>query len=156
MNKPILYFDMDEVLTNFCGHPSLEFWDKTKTNPPEMYEAGFFEQLKPFPGAISSVTQLINEDEWDIYILTQPVSKSPTSYMEKANWICKHLPDLKDKIIMTQNKGLNIGDVLVDDNEKWEKVFKGTFILFRRDLLPELMWRNVLRDLKYIKENMNG
>ncbi len=156
MDKPILYIDMDEVLADFCGHPSLEGWDKTKRNPPEMYEAGFFEQLRPFPGAISAITRLINEDEWDIYILTQPVAKSPVSYMEKANWICKHLPDLRDKLILTQNKGLHIGDVLVDDSEKWEKVFKGTFILFRRDLLPELMWRNVLRDLKYIMEKRNG
>lgn len=154
MNKPILYIDMDEVLCDFCGHPSLEQWDRTKRNPPEMYEPGFFESLKPFPGAIYSITKLLNEDEWDIYILTQPVAKSPVSYMEKANWICKWLPDLRDKLILTQNKGLHIGHVLVDDSEKWEKVFKGKFIHFRRDMLPEAMWRNVLRDLKYIMEGI--
>lgn len=147
-SKPILYVDMDEVLVNFCSHPSLKLWDRTQQNPPEMYEPGFFESLRPLPGAISSVTRLINENEWDIYILTQPVAKSPVSYMEKANWICKWLPDLRDKIILTQNKSLNIGDVLVDDNEKWGKVFAGKFILFKRNMPSVIMWSHVLRELK--------
>ena len=151
---PILYLDMDEVLANFCGHPSLEFWDKTKRNPPEMYEAGFFESLQPLPGAISSVTRLINENEWDIHILTQPVAKSPVSYMEKANWICKHLPDLRDKIILTQNKGLLIGNVLVDDSIKWKQLFTGEFILFRRDLPPAIMWGYVLVELDKLLEEI--
>lgn len=156
MSKPILYLDMDEVLADFCGHPSLEFWDKSKRNPPEMYEAGFFESLKPLAGAISAVTRLINEDQWDIYILTQPVAKSPVSYTEKANWICKHLPDLRDKIILTQNKGLCMGSVLVDDSIKWEKDFHGHFIFFKRDVPPVIMWAHVLVDLKRIREHISG
>ena len=151
---PILYIDMDETICDFCGHPSLALWDKTKRNPPEMYEEGFFDSLKPLPGAIYSMTKLINENEWDIHILTQPVAKSPVSYMEKANWICKHLPDLRDKIILTQNKGLLIGNVLVDDSIKWAQLFTGEFILFRRDILSEHMWRNVLRELKYIRKGI--
>lgn len=151
--KPILYIDMDEVLADFSGNQALEFWGRVKRNPPQMYEPGFFESLQPLPGAISSVTQLIQEDNWDIYILTQPVSKSPISYMEKANWILKWLPELRDKLIMTQNKALNIGDVLVDDSEKWEKVFTGTFIIFRRNVPSITMWPAVLRDLDYILES---
>ena len=122
--------------------------------PIPMYEEGFFDSLKPLPGAIYSMTKLINENEWDIHILTQPVAKSPVSYMEKANWICKHLPDLRDKIILTQNKGLLIGNVLVDDSIKWAQLFTGEFILFRRDILSEHMWRNVLRELKYIRKGI--
>ena len=144
--KPILYIDMDEVLCDFTGHYSLKHWDKTKRNPPAMYEPGFFEDLQPLSGAISSVIKILNSNKYDVYILTQPVAKSPISYTEKVNWVYKYLPDLGGKIIMTQDKSLIKGNFLIDDSEKWRS-FEGEFIHFKTDIHPLEMWNEILKIL---------
>lgn len=114
-----------------------------------MYEPGFFEELKPMPGARTFVSKLLDAGFWDVHILTQPVALSPISYTEKATWVREHFPELITKITMTQNKFLLRGDVLIDDSEKW-KDFQGVFILFKpRDMSSWTEARDRLKLLEY-------
>jgi len=144
-SKKTLMIDMDEVLANFSSSHRLADWDGS-FNPPAMYEKGFFEELEPLPGAIKAVIKLLNSNKFDIWILTQPVAKSSKSYAEKATWIWKHLSDLGDKIIMTQNKILVKGDILIDDSKKW-KNFEGTFMHFKPEVPSFLMWEEIVTRL---------
>lgn len=138
----LIYIDMDEVIADFSGSKELKI---VRYNPPEMYSPGFFLNLEVKPGAQRTIQQLIR-DGYNVQILTQPVSMSPISYTEKAQWIMKHFPTLGDKINMTQDKGNFMGAYLIDDNLKWKEPFEangGKFIHFHPDLKSEQMWHNV-------------
>lgn len=140
--KKLVYLDMDGVLADFCAGLTHLIHD-----PAEMYSPGFFLSLPPIPGALQAVRELLKRG-YDVHILTQPVANSPISYTEKAQWICMWLPELKNKITMTQDKGLCVGDFLVDDNkEKWESIFKGKFIHFDPSKNSEEEWEKVLKIL---------
>jgi len=140
-----LLIDMDEVLVDFVGSPRLKNWGGEYA-PIQMYEKGFFKELKPIPGAIDAINSLISSNFYDIYICTQPVARSPHSYSEKIEWIAKYIPDLIDKVIMTQNKNIIKGDILIDDNQKWAN-FGGKFIHFVPELTPKRQWKDITKQL---------
>ena len=121
VKRKILCIDMDNVLADFSGSPRLRNWQEKKRNPSSMYGKNFFRDLEPLPGAIEAVMEIIASNKYDVYILTQPVAKSPHSYSEKVEWVLTHIPDLMDKIIMCQNKAMVKGDILVDEPDRdWE------------------------------------
>ena len=143
--KKTLLIDMDEVLCDFKSSQRLKDWDR-KNSPSAMYELGFFEELSPLPGAMKAVHEILGSGKYDIYICTQPLAKSVISYTEKAAWVGKYLPDLIDKIIMTQDKSLIKGDILIDDNKKW-KEFGGEFVWFNPDKPSDIVWGKITKDL---------
>lgn len=147
MNKKILYIDMDDTIADFCLSANNQFG---RVESSRMYKEGFFFNLKPIPGSLSSVRKLI-EMGFDVWILTQPLSDSFLSYTEKAQWIGQWFPELKDKIVMTQNKGLHIGNYLIDDNKlKWKTSFEsggGKFVHFdyHKALDKEAEWTRIIK-----------
>lgn len=140
--KKIVYVDMDDTISDFDG----EFSPVSYFAVRKMYEPGFFYNLKVIPGALSGVRGLIRLG-YDVHILTQPVAESAHSYSEKVQWIGLHFPDLISKVHMTQNKGLFVGDYLVDDNEeKWKEKFEkngGKFVRF--DYRNPNMWSDIVK-----------
>ena len=148
MRKKILLLDMDQVLVDFYSHPTLKI-PKDSINHPSIYKKGYFAKLKPIPNALNCVRELIHCGKYDIYICTQPLATSPHSFGEKADWIKRYLPELEHKIIMTCNKNLVKGDILIDDSIKW-KDFGGKFIHFNykeKDFSPFLRWLQVIKEL---------
>lgn len=144
MDMKKIYIDMDEVVADFSGNKKLE---SSKYNPPEMYVPGFFLELEVKDGALEIIHKLIS-DGHDVQILTQPVAMSPLSYVEKAQWILKHIPVLASKINMTQDKGNFIGDYLIDDSIKWKDKFEengGKFIHFDLEKSSQAMWQEAYR-----------
>jgi 5'(3')-deoxyribonucleotidase len=147
--KKIIFIDMDDTIADFdgvfkeAGVPCNEF------EVHKMYEPGFFFKLKPLPGALAGVRALMRLG-YDIHILTQPVAESAHSYSEKVQWISLHFPDLVSKVHMTQNKGLFVGDYLIDDNErKWKEKFEangGKFIHFVHS--NRHMWDYIVQQFK--------
>lgn len=137
MKKKLIFVDMDDVLADFNSSDKIPANEKHLYHHPEIYKEGFFLTLKPMPGAIAFINRLLMESQFDVQILTQPVAGNPYSYTEKVQWVYKYFPQLASKINMSQNKLLFRGDVLIDDNPKWED-FKGTFIQFNpKDPLEE-------------------
>lgn len=146
--KKIVYLDMDDVIADFkrdakChkGQFCVEF----------MYEEGFFLNLKPVEGSQFSVRTIANMG-FDIWILTQPLAENADSYTEKAKWISMWFPELYSKIIMTQNKGLHLGDYLIDDNEaKWKNKFEATggkFVHFEYEGDHRMSWHSIVEFFK--------
>jgi 5'(3')-deoxyribonucleotidase len=140
--RKTIFIDMDEVCADFSGSKDLKV---VRYNPPEMYGPGFFLNLDVKEGAQRAVQQLLR-DGFDVHILTQPVAMSPISYTEKVQWVMKHFPSLSNKINMTQDKGLFVGEYLIDDSLKWKEPFEkngGVFIHFDLSIPSEQMWDNV-------------
>lgn len=145
--KKIVYLDMDGVLANFwlgVGRPDAEW------NPPEMYVKGFFRNLPVMEGAKEAVAQLLANPNLDVYIASKPDSINMHSATEKFEWINEHFPALIKKIFLTCDKGHLNGDFLIDDDEdRWKKKFRGTFLVFDEHK-PIESWDRILHILKIV------
>lgn len=124
--KQIIYVDMDDTMCDFMGM----FWKKLKENPAIKFpqsQYGFFTSLEPIKGAIDTMNML--KERYDVYILTRPSYLNPLCYTEKRVWVEQHMGiEWCQKLIMCPNKGLMIGDYLIDDMP-WPE-FKGEQIRF--------------------------
>lgn len=129
--KKIVYVDMDDVIADFWNGAM----DPVSKQVLErrMWDKNFFLNLAPIPGSQAALFE-IGKMGFDIYILSQPLAECPESYTDKAKWIQLYFPQLYNKIVLTQNKGLHLGGYLIDDNAfKWQKKFEqngGKFIHF--------------------------
>jgi 5'(3')-deoxyribonucleotidase len=137
---------MDDTIVDFHSHPTLKI-PKNHYNHPNMYKETYFRLLKPLPGAIDYIRALIELKAYEVCICTQPVAGLPWSYSDKAEWIKQYMPDLEDKITMTQNKSKVLGDFLIDDNLKW-KTFPGKFIHFNPELDSKSQWKDIYNYFK--------
>lgn len=130
MNKPILFFDMDNVLVNFqSGIDKLD--EATKQEYGEYYDSagvfheahyddvpGIFALMEPIKGAKEAVQKLA--EKYDVYILSTAPWKNPTACNDKLAWVKKHFGGEKGdvfykRLILTHHKDLCHGDYLIDD-----------------------------------------
>ena len=136
----IVHVDMDDCLCKYkeayinayISNPSIEY--------PQSVP-GFFLSLEPLPGAIEAVKWL--EQHHEVYITTRPSYLNVHCYSEKREWVEKYfgLHTCKN-LTFAPNKGLIIGDVLIDDFH-WER-FTGRQILFGSNEFPN--WEAVLNE----------
>ena len=144
----IVYIDMDDVLCDYRTAfnnaieetPSIAF-------PQSQY--GFYANLAPITGAIESVQKLINSEKFDPYILTAPSTRNPFSYTEKRVWIEKYFGiEFTEKLIISPNKGLLKGDILIDDliSGRGQENFEGKIMQFGSANYPD--WKTVIAQLE--------
>lgn len=151
-----IHIDMDDTSADFGGAEVFgEVIDDTK-----MYQPGFFRDLKPIDGALVGIRKLIKLG-YDVQILTQPVANSPHSYSEKVQWIGMWLPELLHKVNMVQDKGMVVGDYLIDDNlNKWKHRFErngGKFIHFpyeRHSKNHKAAWEIIVKNFETLAESI--
>ena len=142
MTKKRIFIDMDGVLCDY---------DKKAASTPQYLKdryndchgiPGFYRDLEPLPGALDAWHYLF--DNYDVYIASSPSWSNPSSWIDKRLWVANHLgPKSKKRLILTHNKGLLDGDILIDDNI-WNGVedFKGTHIHFGQEGAEN--WETVL------------
>jgi len=123
MKKKTIFIDMDGVIANFAKAAEEGGW---KHRPDKHVNYG---ELEVMPGAIEALEKL-NQD-FDIFIASTPPWDRPDMWGAKREWIAKHFPYLKRKLILTHRKDLLIGDILIDDS-RWrgQPDFKGTWLWF--------------------------
>jgi 5'(3')-deoxyribonucleotidase len=105
---------------------------------------GFYANLSPITGATESVQKLIDSEKFDPYILTAPSTRNPFSYTEKRVWIEKHFGiEFTEKLIISPNKGLLKGDILIDDliSGRGQENFEGKIMQFGSADYPD--WKTV-------------
>ena len=121
--KKTIFIDMDGVIANFAKAAEEGGW---KHRPDKHVNYG---ELEVMPGAAEALRKL-NQD-FDIFIASTPPWDRPDMWGAKREWIAKHFPYLKRKLILTHRKDLLIGDILIDDS-RWrgQPDFKGAWLWF--------------------------
>lgn len=148
MGRKIIQIDMDDTMADFKGHLAFGGRPVDAVNISVMYEPGFFRDLKPIAGALVAIRALIRMG-FDVQVCTQPVAESAHCYAEKVQWLGMWIPELVQKVNMTQDKGLILSHYLVDDNaEKWKSKFEnagGQFIHFRYHENHQKEWERIVK-----------
>ena len=144
--KPILYFDMDNVLVDFqSGVDQLD--DETRKRYEDKYEEvpSIFSTMRPLEGAIEAFTLLA--EHYEVYILSTAPWRNPSAWSDKLNWVKRYLGERGYKrLILSHHKNLNRGDYLIDDRTKnGASDFEGELILFGSDRFPD--WKHVVEYL---------
>jgi 5'-nucleotidase len=148
VDKKIVYVDMDHTLCDF----STSYLKYKKDFPDIEYPhslPGFFSGLAPMPNAIEVFQWLANLDNVDLYILTAPSVRNPSSYTEKRLWVEEHLGmESAYKLIISPNKGLNLGHYLIDDyiEGKGQENFQGELLQFGSSEYPD--WKSIQEHFK--------
>ena len=133
-----IFVDMDGVIVDFDAYAkrldlSGEVIKKMR---------GAYLEMEPIPGALHAVRSLIGMGH-DVWLATKPPTGISWAYADKVEWVLKHIPELKRKIIFTHDKSLLRGDVLIDDRPHKANAedFEGLLIHFS---LPHCGWSEVL------------
>lgn len=140
-----IYIDMDRVMFDYdtgyglmaARHPHVRF---VQSLP------GFFAGLDPLPGAVAAVNTLRHLA--DVWVLTAPSVRNPLSYTEKRLSIEAHFDlDFAHRLIISPDKSLLKGDVLIDDftEGKGQDRFEGELIHFGSATYPD--WSAVMAAL---------
>lgn len=136
---------MDNVLCDYKA----AYQEAIKQDPVNKYpqsQYGFFVNLKPIKDAIESAIELSKNNE--VYILTAPSVRNPFSYTEKRVWVENWLGmKFVERLIISPNKGLFHGDILIDDhlNGNGQELFSGRLIQFGCSQYPT--WTEVLCEI---------
>jgi 5'(3')-deoxyribonucleotidase len=134
-----IFVDMDGVLVDFDAfRKKMELTGEEVKRMPGAYIA-----MEPIPGALEGVRSLIGMGH-DVWIATKPPTGVPVAYAEKVAWILKHLPELKRKIILTHDKSLLCGDVLIDDRPHKANASKFTGRLIEFGPIAKIGWNEIL------------
>lgn len=159
--KPIVYFDMDNVLVDFQSgvdkipaevKAEYECDAKGKTHYDDI--PGIFSKMEPFKGAIEAVKKI--SAEYEVFILTTAPWNNPSAWSDKLEWVKKHFPkEFHKRVIISHHKDLLKGDFLIDDRgDKGQSDFEGQWIEFGSKEFPD--WPTVtdylLNDVKKLKE----
>ena len=85
-------------------------------------EPDFFDDLKPIPGAIKSLTSLHMEGH-DVFIATAHAD-NPQCASAKIRWVQEHLGFSRKQVILIHSKHMLKGDVFIDDTPKKLKAYR--------------------------------
>lgn len=144
----IIYIDMDDTLCDFSGAFHYKLWQNPEIHYPQS-QYGFFANLQPLTGAISAVKALIECPLYDPHILTAPSVMNPLCYTEKRVWVEQHFGiEFADKLIISPNKALLKGEILIDDNieGKGQDHFDGRLIHFGSPDFPD--WAAIRKEFR--------
>ncbi|KAJ0016382.1 hypothetical protein NQD34_014672 [Periophthalmus magnuspinnatus] len=76
----------------------------------------FFLELEPLPGGVEAVKEMAKMDNTDVFICTSPIKSYNHCPYEKYAWVERHFGhDFLDQVILTRDKTLVCGDILIDD-----------------------------------------
>jgi len=143
-DKKIVYVDLDDVVFNF-SKAHKEAIERTPGIKYPQSQLDFFRKLEPIDSSIESVKSLMKSDYFDVYFLTAPSLPNPMCYTEKCLSIKDHFgQEGVNKLIISPNKGLSIGEYLIDDHAtgRGQDKFQGKFIHFGSSEFPN--WKSVL------------
>jgi 5'-nucleotidase len=80
-----------------------------------MCETGFYDRLEPIPGSRTALREMVKEGH-DVRIVTSPWVSNPTCASDKLNWVIRRYGNhWGQRVILTTDKTLVRGDVLIDD-----------------------------------------
>lgn len=127
-----------EIHTDHMGFKNHPLHDPRYSNDmfKIMRSPGFFRNLPLISGASEAINEII-EKGYNVYFVTIPMISNPTCADDKYKWVKEHFgEELALKTILTHDKSLIKGDILIDD---WPKV--------HQTMTPS--WIHLLYNTKY-------
>lgn len=80
-----------------------------------MDQPSYYARLEPIEGALDALQAMLDAGH-DVFIVTSPWVTNPTCASDKLAWIVRHLGvEWAKRVVITSDKTLVYGDVLVDD-----------------------------------------
>ena len=79
-----------------------------------VHAPGFFRDLPVTPGAQSGVKTLLDAG-CAVFVCTSPKLANPSCASDKFDWITRHIPSLRRNVVVTKDKTLVHGHLLIDD-----------------------------------------
>lgn len=135
VDKLIILVDMDQTIAGF-DEELFRRWNERWSDIPIPYrntytyqneddyermkniagESGFFESLPMYDGVAATLNSWQNRENVEIFLCTKPLDKRDPCVIEKYKWVEKNLgPQWKDRVIITNDKTLCYGHILIDD-----------------------------------------
>jgi 5'(3')-deoxyribonucleotidase len=139
MKKKVLLIDMDCILVDMMPYWLSEYsrrsgesirlkdldtyWLRTVVEKPEiideiLHEEGFFLDKPLMPGAREYFQKLIEDDRFDVVVLTQPPRRADHSVREKRIWMEERFSDFEQTNMMFGHRKELVapsGDLIFDD-----------------------------------------
>ena len=138
-----IYVDIDETLAEYSKSV------QAGTGEFPQSAVGFFRKLPLKPGAQEGIKKLNNMGHL-VNFATRPSYKNPHCFTDKAMWTLENFGwDAYMALIITPDKSLLIGDVLIDDHfENGQPNFKGFWFKFGSPECPD--WESVVEMVELI------
>ncbi|MDZ7807278.1 MAG: hypothetical protein U5K71_09180 [Gracilimonas sp.] len=148
----IVYVDLDGVIADF--HKA---WDEHPLSKHKDYKGrpdklpGIYEDLETIEGGVEAVKKLLNDERFEVFILSSAPWDNPDAWTHKRLWVEQHFGnEIRNKLILTKRKDLMIGEYLIDDlGYNGAAEFKGKWIHFGSYEFPN--WEVVL---DFLENNM--
>lgn len=140
-----------EIIENYVEHTNKEEEPLTRSNMRLVVsrvpknrailntiqcEPNFFYDLEPIDGAVDAINKM-REIGWNVFFCSHPEHTSEYCHNDKNRWVRKYFGDDAAKnLILTQDKTLVRGDVLIDDRSQIPGIAKPEWrhILFTTEL----------------------
>lgn len=146
---PKIFIDMDGPLVDF------ERFVQERCSNGERVKSmvGAYKEMEPTPGGLEAVASLIGMG-FDVWLATKPPTGVSHAYADKVEWVLKHLPQLKRKIILTSDKGILGSDLdfLIDDRPHRANctAFPGVLMEFHP---TKWTWESILSYFRCLENN---
>ena len=125
-------FDMDGVIVDFMK-PVCEWLEIDETTLTEYRleklfpgegqailnyygKAGYFTDLKCYPGAKEFLDKLAQRDNCTLWFISKPSVSKPVTYADKIKWVDEHFPSMSNRTLLGQDKSLVHVDILIEDD----------------------------------------
>lgn len=169
--KPVLLLDMDGPIADF----DQAFWDLCEQNRWDLNiesldgpgrkrfmtdnvvsaahrrmarnvidDTQWFRHLPVTDGARAGMPALM--EHFDVWVCTKPLEVNRHCRDDKAYWLRRHFPELERKLIITPDKSLVAGHVLLDDAIKYRWIGRAdwTPVVFRSVFNgPGSLWQHI-------------
>ncbi|MFB6212499.1 MAG: 5'-3'-deoxyribonucleotidase [Candidatus Magasanikbacteria bacterium] len=115
-NRDVVPLEKRETFYIYEDYP-----EEFKKDVEEIYKSpSFVEELPAVPKSIESVKKMSSIGH-EVFICSSPFVSSLESFSEKVRWVEKHLGEgFVRRTILTKDKTLIKGDILIDDNPNVE------------------------------------
>lgn len=180
----IILVDMDNTLVEFDGgllkqwrelypdefyvplekrttfHPHKDYPEHLQEKIHKLcHSKGFIKNLPPVPGGMEAIREMLERGH-DVRFCTSHLFEYDYCVLEKYQWIDEHFgPEFIDRIILTRDKTLIRGDLLIDDKPEISGIMQPTWehILYDRPHNRQIQNRRRLtwtnwRDIVFAKE----
>lgn len=146
---------LSEHITFASAGSEVDYWRTRMRKSIERH--GYFYDLAPITGAEEGIQKLLDAG-LDVWVCSKPLEASPSCASDKFAWLKHHFPALVGRLILSPDKSMIDGAVLIDDapqpveaeRASWYPiVYEHPWNKGLQDLYPSMTWASM--DIEMLK-----